>query len=117
MRNGEHLAARILLVSGHIGPQPFRILLAKSTKGNGIAHFLRAIPEHDHPVEIVAVRHRCIFKAHEGGEFTRLIILIHGLSVFFPEIGCAISGFFGIGEGRGQRPLRRAIDQLARHPQ
>tara|TARA_R110000772_G_scaffold73771_1_gene161104 strand:+ start:3237 stop:3425 length:189 start_codon:yes stop_codon:yes gene_type:complete len=47
-------------------------------------------------MEIIALRHRCIFKAHEGRELAGFIILLDGFPMADPQIAGAFFLLFGV---------------------
>ena len=87
VRDGEHLAARQLLVSVHELPEVRRILAVEGGKGNDLLHAVHVVAENDGAMKIVAVGHGSPFEAVQRGENARLVIPLGRFVGFRPSTG------------------------------
>ena len=98
VRDGEHLAARLLRVRVHVLPEVRRILAVEGGKGNDLVHAVRAVAENDGAMKVVAAGRASPLEAVQRGENARLV----------PLLGCR----GGVRPGRG-RELAGVEDRLA----
>ena len=116
VRNGQHLAAGDLFIIVHIVPQLADgcVALPRIIWENLVGPAF-AIAEHDNAVQIVAVGHQRIFKAHERGELARFIIPLDERAVACPDACRRFFLPFRVCQGGWQCIAASQIDQLSCH--
>jgi hypothetical protein len=68
VRNGQDIAAGLLLVAGHVPPEVFGVPAVDERKGHNPGGAGGVVPEDDHAVKIVAAGLGGPLEANEGGE-------------------------------------------------
>ena len=73
VRDGQHLAARLLRVTVHILPEVRRIRAVEGGKGNNLVHAVRAVAENDGAMKVLAAGRGSPFEAVQRSENARLV--------------------------------------------
>ena len=84
VRDGEHLAARLLRVSVHVLPEPLWILTVEGGEGNDLVHAVRAVAEDHGAMEILTAGRRGPLETVQRRENTRMIPLLGRLDSVRP---------------------------------
>ncbi len=111
VRDGQHLAAGLLFIAGHVVPQLLDRRVDPLDR-QGLTGTVAAVAEHDDTVEIVAVRHQRPFEPGKSGEHARLIVTVEQAELGIPDILGAFAGHLGIAQGCGQGPVGSRGDQF-----
>ena len=115
VRNGKDFAARLLFISIHIVPKLIGAGADKGGEGQNLICLILAIAHDDDTVEIVALAHQRIFKAHKGSEFAGAVIAVDNAGMVLPDIGGALFHRLGVHHIGRQCPLRKTVDQFHRN--
>ena len=114
MRDGEDLAARLLLIAIHIIPQLIRRCADERGIGLNLIGLVFAVAHDDDAVQVIALPHQRIFKAVKGGEFARRVVAFGDLGVVVPNACLALQLVLGVEHLWRQRPLGEAVDEFHR---
>ena len=78
VRDGQHLATRLLRVCVHVLPEVRRILAVEGGIGNDLVHAVHTVAENDGAMKILAAGRGRPFEAVQRGENARLVPLLGG---------------------------------------
>ena len=115
MRNGEHLTAGFLFIGVHIVPQLVDRIGAFGlwVIGTNLVGPRFAIAKDDNAVQIVAIGHERIFKAHERSELAGLVIALDDAGMALPNLHCAFGLLFAW-QNAAEFAFTSSVDQFHR---
>ena len=100
MRDRQHLAAGVLFISLHLGPEIVGPLAGFRIPGSNGGNLVRTVAENHVAMQVIAGLHQGVFKAHEGRELARLVIAFDSCQMRVPQLAGTIGiGFLVVHEG------------------
>ena len=98
--DGQQLPVGFLFILRHPLPEVLRVLADETREGDHLVGLVRCIAIHHNPVQVVAAGIGRPLIADEGGETSRLIVLLGGGVIFLPDrLGQPLVGQH-VGHGR-----------------